>query len=161
MILSSNTCFTHRVQLLISRVDAPQRTTSPFVSFPSLRLVTEVAVIQRHSNTILQFVRRLEHLRSVCQFLHETRQRRLRDAQPEKYFDFENRASHLFSFRFGSMLGFPSILSIKTRIRGENCFSVFLWYFDDGTLNSVLFLSDVLNKSKDTYVWDVSFYPME
>lgn len=29
-------------------------------------------------------------------------------------------------FSFRSMLGFPSILSIKTRIRGENCFSVFL-----------------------------------
>lgn len=109
LCISRNTCFIHRVQLLISRVDTPRRTTSSFVSFlPYLRPVAEVAVIQRRSNATLPSC--LEHLQSLrmCQFVHK-RLAILNGREISREY-FENRATHLFPLRFGRRLLFPFLL---------------------------------------------------
>lgn len=127
LCISRNTCFIHRVQLLISRVDTPRRTTSSFVSFlPYLRPVAEVAVIQRRSNATLPSC--LEPSRVSIR----TRTSRNSQRERNKSRIFRKSGHPFVSSSFRSTPAF-SIPSIKTRIRGENCFSViFPWYFHDG-----------------------------
>lgn len=138
--LPRNTCFIHRVQLLISRVDSPRRTTSSFVSFFRVCVSSPRSRSFRGIQTRLygSYVASSAFEACVNSYTNDNVDYAQRERNKSRIFRKSGQLFVFFSFR--SMLGF-SIPSIKTRIRGENCFSVISLIFP--RWNSVLFLSDV------------------
>lgn len=159
--LPRNTCFIHRVQLLISRVDSPRRTTSSFVSFFHVCVSSPRSRSFRGIQTRLygSYVASSAFEACVNSYTNDNVDYAQRERNKSRIFRKSGQLFVFFSLR--SMLGF-SIPSIKTE---DTRRELFLCYFPDISTMEFGFILircfHVSNKSKDTYVWDVSFYPIE